>query len=136
MKLWLFRARGDRGADSKFEFEFKRNRQVSIERNTPIMRRLGAERCTERASCRLRSVASKGTVGWDEHNRGATNAVLCERRALYILDDSKRFAMPKTTVSNEPNPAEGETAGERLSLSKSRGETEAHKVYIQRTRLR
>jgi hypothetical protein len=60
--------------------------------------------------------------GWwvgTKNNRGATNAVLCERRALYILDDSKRFAMPKTTVSNEPNPAEGETAGERLSLSLS-----------------
>jgi hypothetical protein len=60
--------------------------------------------------------------GWwvgTKNNRGATNAVLNERRARYILDDSKRFAMPKTTVSNEPNPAEGETAGERLLLSLS-----------------
>ena len=52
---------------------------------------------------------------FDENNRGATYAVLSERRARDILDDSKRFAMAKKpTVSNEPNSAEGETAGERL----------------------
>ncbi len=59
--------------------------------------------------------------GWwvgTKNNRGATYAVLSERRARDILDDSKRFAMAKKpTVSNEPNSAEGETAGERLLLS-------------------
>ncbi len=64
-------------------------------------------------------MVGKGGKTWTKNNRGATNAVLCERRARYILDDSKRFAVPKTTVSHEPNSAEDEAAEKTITKPKT-----------------
>ena len=97
------------GADLKFEFEFKKKPQ-SVDRTKRPRSCVGSEPGDALKGHRVDSVAllqGDGGLG-RKNNRGATNAVLRERRAQYILDDSKRFGLQGDQPKFNPRKIAGQ----------------------------